>query len=86
MVKCDNLICMHPLTGICSHYLEQGDISSKRSANDFALKAIFSASFLRISSVIFSGFRVFFGFLFFGFLSCSKASEAFGIAPPKSNY
>ena len=29
------------------------------------LKAIFSASFSRISSVIFSGFRFFFGFLFF---------------------
>ena len=36
------------------------------------LKGYYSASFSRISSIIFSGFGVFFGFLFFGFLSCSN--------------
>ena len=44
-----------------------------KNDNIFLLfKTIFSASFSRISFVIFSNVRVFFGFSFFGFLSCSN--------------
>ena len=52
------------------------DLTKMQSAPSFDkvfwLKGYFSASFSRISSVIFSGFGFFSGFCFFGFLSCSN--------------